>query len=137
MSITNSPFRTHAQPIKALTVLLGLLAVIPVAGFGSYSGAKLQSDCIAMTKPGSETGTEATSGNQARTHPPAFCDGYIQGISESQNGMGFCRRTAADRSVSFERDAILGYLAQHPERLQEPAHGLVLDALRHAFPCLH
>lgn len=114
-----------------------MAVVVPVAGFGSYSGADLQTDCTAMTKPRSETGSEPTSGNQARMHPPAFCDGYIQGISESQNGMEFCRRTAADRSLSFERDAILGYLAQHPQRLQEPAHGLVLDALRQAFPCLH
>ena len=65
----------------------------------------------------------------------SFCEGYIRGLSEANNGMGFCRRPAAERSPGFERETIHRFLASHPERLEEPAHQLVLDALRQDFPC--
>lgn len=80
---------------------------------------------------------EDQTSDSFRHHPgESFCEGYIRGLSEANNGMGFCRRTAAERSPGFEREAIQRFLASHPERLEEPAHQLVLDALRQDFPFL-
>ena len=60
----------------------------------------------------------------------------MRGLSGANNVMGFCRRTAAERFPGFERETIQRLLASHPARLQEPAHQLVLVALRQEFPCL-
>jgi hypothetical protein len=108
-----------------------LLALLPLSVFGATDGTRLQAYCtdqraIAHEKPA----------DLSRIPEIAFCEGYITAISEANNGMGYCRRTAAERSPGFEREAIERFLTAHPERLHEPAHQLVLDALRQAFPCL-
>jgi len=77
------------------------------------------------------------AGSSPHNFGTSFCEGYMRGLSGANNVMGFCRRTAAERSPGFEREDIQRLLASHPARLlQEPAHQLVLVALRQEFPCL-
>lgn len=103
-----------------------LLLLLPLSLSAGTKGTDLKGYCNELA---SNSGSHLHSG-------VSFCEGYIRGISEANNGMGFCRRTAAERSPGFEREAIQRFLANHSERLQEPAHQLVLDALRQDFPCL-
>lgn len=109
-----------------------LLALLPLSVFGATDGIRLQAYCADQRATTHEKPADPSSS----LPEIAFCEGYITAISEANNGMGYCRRTAAERSPGFEREAIQRFLAAHPERLHEPAHQLVLDALRQAFPCL-
>ena len=118
--------RSHAH--KRISFLLTLL---PLTAFGATDGAQLQAYCTDRSGAAREKPAEPS-----RLPDIAYCEGYITAISEANNGMGYCRRTAAERSPSFEREAVQHFLTAHPERLHEPAHQLVLDALRQKFPCL-
>lgn len=106
--------------------------MLPLSVFGATDGTRLQAYCADQRATTHEKPADPSSS----LPEIAFCEGYITAISEANNGMGYCRRTAAERSHGFEREAIQRFLAAHPERLHEPAHQLVLDALRQAFPCL-
>lgn len=108
-----------------------VLTLLPLTVLGATNGTRLQSYCKDHRGSGAEN-----SADPSRAPEIAFCEGYITAISEANNGMGYCRRTAAERSPSFEREALQRFLIAHPERLHEPAHQLVLDALRQNFPCL-
>lgn len=107
------------------------LALLPLSVFGATDGTRLQAYCTDQRAIAHKNPADLSSIPEI-----AFCEGYITAISEANNGMGYCRRTAAERSPGFEREAIERFLTAHPERLHEPAHQLVLDALRQAFPCL-
>ncbi len=108
-----------------------LLALLPLTVFGATDGTRLQAVCTDR-----HASNHKKPKDTSRLPEIAFCEGYITAISEANNGMGYCRRTAAERSTSFEREAIQRFFTAHPERLHEPAYQLVLDALRQAFPCL-
>ncbi len=116
---------------RSLKLITFLMALLPLTVFGATDGTRLLTVCADQRGTAHEKSTDSS-------HLPEiyFCEGYITAISEANNGMGYCRRTAAERSTSFEREAIQHFFTDHPERLHEPAHQLVLDALRQAFPCL-
>ena len=69
------------------------------------------SDCIAYV---------AGSADQAKLHvqgqPQRFC--MPEGVSLGQ-----------------QRDIVLGYLKQHPEKRQQPSGALIWQAMAEAFPC--
>ena len=108
------------------------LVLLPMTGLAGTDGSQLLTRCGAAPSVSARSNTAKPS----RTPETAWCEGYITGLSESHDGMGYCRRTQAERSPGFEREAVQRYLTDHRDRLHEPAATLVLDALRHAFPCL-
>jgi hypothetical protein len=108
------------------------LVLLPTIGFAGTDGAQLLARCDTVPSVSASSHPAESS----RTPETAWCEGYIAGLSESHDGMGYCRRTQAERSPGFEREAVQRYLTEHRDRLHEPADTLVLDALRHAFPCL-
>ena len=108
------------------------LVLLPAISLAGTDGAELLARCgVAPAASTSSNPAEPT-----RKTETAWCEGYITGVSESHDGMGYCRRTQADLSLGFEREAVQRFLAEHRNRLHEPAATLVLDALRQAFPCL-
>ena len=108
------------------------LAILPTIGFAGTDGVQLMARCDAA----SSVSASSRPAEPSRSPEAAWCEGYITGLSESNDGMGYCRRTQAERSPGFEREAVQRYLTDHRDRLHEPAATLVLDALRQAFPCL-
>ena len=108
------------------------LVLLPSIGFAGTNGAQLLARCDAAPS----VSASSNPAEPSRTPETAWCEGYITGLSESYVGMGYCRRTQAEHSTGFEREAVQRFLAEHRDRLHEPAATLVLDALRHAFPCL-
>ncbi len=108
------------------------LALLPAISLAGTDGAGLLARCGAAPA----ASTSSNPSEPTRNPETAWCEGYITGLSESHDGMGYCRRTQADRSPGFEREAVQRFLAEHRNRLHEPAATLVLDALRQAFPCL-
>ena len=108
------------------------LLLLPAIGLAGTDGSQLLTRCGAA--PSVSASSHPTE--PSRSPEAAWCEGYITGLSESHDGMGYCRRTQAERSPGFEREAVQRFLAEHRDRLHEPAAALVLDALRHAFPCL-
>jgi len=108
------------------------LAILPAVSLAGTDGARLLARCGAAPA----VSASSNPAEPSRIPATAWCEGYITGLSESHNGMGYCRRTQADRSPGFEREAVQRFLAKHRNRLHEPASTLVIDALRQAFPCL-
>ena len=108
------------------------LLLLPAIGLAGTDGSQLLARCGAA--PSVSASSRPTE--PSRSPEAAWCEGYITGLSESHDGMGYCRRTQAERSPGFEREAVQRFLAEHRDRLHEPAATLVLDALRQAFPCL-
>lgn len=108
------------------------LLLLPAIGLAETDGSQLLTRCGAAPSVSASSHTAKPS----RTPETAWCEGYITGLSESHDGIGYCRRTQAERSPGFEREAVQRYLTDHRDRLHEPAATLVLDALRQAFPCL-
>ena len=108
------------------------LLLLPAIGLAGTDGFQLLARCGAA--PSVSASSRPTE--PSRSPEAAWCEGYITGLSESHDGMGYCRRTQAERSPGFEREAVQRFLAEHRDRLHEPAATLVLDALRQAFPCL-
>ena len=108
------------------------LVLLPTTGLAGTDGVQLMARCDAAPS----VSASSKPAEPSRTPETAWCEGYIPGLSESHDGMGYCRRTQAERSPGFEREAVQRFLAEHRNRLHEPAAALVLDALRHAFPCL-
>ena len=118
------------ETLKQLTLLL--LIALPASGYGKTDGFRLLELCKSARPRHSALSTRIS-----RNADVAYCEGFITAISESRDGMSFCRRTAADRSPGFEREVITDYLSGHPERLKEPATDLVLQGLERLFPCVH
>ena len=108
------------------------LILLPTIVLARTDGAQLLARCSAAPS----VSASSNPAEPSRTPETAWCEGYITGFSESHDGMGYCRRTQAERSSGFERESVQRFLAEHHERLHEPAATLVLDALRNAFPCL-
>ncbi len=73
--------------------------------------------------------------------PTTFRDGYCMGITEGVIALArqrslnaFCAPEPTGEVILLR--ALLKYLDAHPERLNESAEVLVLDALGEIYPCL-
>lgn len=88
-----------------------------------------------------------------------FCAGYVMGTWDGMifaGAMGYYlgaeQPTSADEATNFAysllnacpatgsdyvqtRDVVVAFLRDHPERRHETARGLLLDAMKEAFPC--
>ena len=66
-----------------------------------------------------------------------YCYGYVAGTWHAFRSIAgqkwFCE--PSDATVTKMVDAVVAYLAEHPERLRESALLLTLDAFKKAFPC--
>lgn len=66
-----------------------------------------------------------------------YCYGYVTGTWHAFRSIAgqewFCE--PGDATVKMMVDAVVAYLAKHPQRLRESALLLTLDAFKEAFPC--
>ena len=63
-----------------------------------------------------------------------FCFGYVIGVADS-NALLICAPRNAGVTQGQFRDIAKKYLNDNPALLHRDADGLVLDALKKAFPC--
>ena len=59
---------------------------------------------------------------------------YLMGVADVMQGVSSCP-TPNDRAGSATLDAVVKYIADHPDRLSSSAAIVVKDALHDAFPC--
>ena len=60
-------------------------------------------------------------------------DGYVMGVANTFNGSAWCSRSGV--TIGQMLDVVSKYLRDTPEKLDEDASVLILDALGKAFPC--
>lgn len=118
---------------QSLGLLLGTLMV---------GGAGAEPDVMAR-RPAAELlrACEALPEGPEATRCLAFVEGFLWGHGwaawRASRDMYFCLPGAEEGTVSA-RDvipAIVAYLKDHPERLDQPAHLMLFTALSSTFPC--
>ena len=62
---------------------------------------------------------------------------YAQGTAELQEKVPPFRKSCIDWNIQYQEAAkiVVRFARQNPDELGQDAHGLVLRALNHAFPC--
>lgn len=62
---------------------------------------------------------------------------YAQGTSELKEKVAPFRKSCIDWNLRYQEAAkiVVSFARKHPDELGQDAHGLVLRALNHAFPC--
>ena len=77
-----------------------------------------------------------TTGSELMQHclsaPDNFCGGYIGGVIDTSHAL-FCFPSAVSKRQII--NITIMYLRDHPEKLDLYAPGLVIRAMRDAFPC--
>ncbi|GAA0221535.1 hypothetical protein GCM10009125_08290 [Castellaniella daejeonensis] len=66
-------------------------------------------------------------------HDEAFLIGYIAGASDVGDGLTFC--SPPNAKLGQLMGVVRKYLLANPEKWNQPAGLLVLEALKQAFPC--
>ncbi|MFH2045987.1 MAG: Rap1a/Tai family immunity protein [Pseudomonadota bacterium] len=119
-------------------LLIALTIVLFAAAPSFADGNKLLRGCQHMLDA-----AEGKDVDIAGALSGGFCVGYLQGMADlniiysvvlkDKKEIFFC----IPEGVSHEQKArvIVKYLRDHPNKLHEHECGLVLDALREAFPC--
>jgi hypothetical protein len=71
----------------------------------------------------------------------AFCMGYIQGVTHTENGISLSITPMTklcipdDVTLSQLKDVLIAYLKDRPEERHWAAWSLVHNAINDAFPC--
>ena len=77
-----------------------------------------------------------TTGNDLMQHciaaPDSFCAGYVGGVIDTSHAL-FCFPPVVTKRQIINITIL--YLRDHPEKLHLFAPGLVIKAMRAAFPC--
>ncbi len=62
---------------------------------------------------------------------------YAQGTSSLKEKVPPFRKTCIDWNIQYQKAAkiVVKFARQNPDELNQDAHGLVLRALNHTFPC--
>ncbi|WP_455198125.1 Rap1a/Tai family immunity protein [Kaarinaea lacus] len=62
---------------------------------------------------------------------------YAQGTAAIQGNVPPFRKSCIDWNIQYQKAAkiVLAYARQNPDELSQDAHGLVLRALNHTYPC--
>ena len=98
--------------------------------------------CVMFAAPVQATEERAwlsfETGNQlytdCQTKPPNYCMGYIMGVIDSLIVFDyFCLPERATQGQL--RDVVVKYLDEHPAERHQRGDGLVLTAIKMAFPC--
>ena len=71
------------------------------------------------------------SGNDI--HDAMACLSYVAGVHDSMRGMLFCTPDQFDNGQATEMTK--KYIRSHPDKLNQPAARIIIEALSGAFPC--
>jgi hypothetical protein len=69
----------------------------------------------------------------ANVYKAGLYDGYVRAVAEMFDGSAWCSRPGV--TVGQFMDVVSKFLRDTPEKLDEHASVLILDALAKAFPC--
>lgn len=113
--------------MRKLLIALSFLAVIQPCQ--AIDGKTLKEWCHAAV--------EKTIGDTPTTFRDGYCMGMTEGVialARQRSLNAFCAPEPTGEAILLR--ALLKYLDTHPERLNESAEVLVLDALGEVYPCL-
>ena len=119
------------KPTLPVVVLLALLAAAPAAGQDAYTGHNLLTRC--------EWYLEAigdASLARAEWFEAGVCTGMVRAAAfagETSQNVSLC--VPDPNNMEEQVLAVVEYLNDHPEKLDEPDLALILQALVDAFPC--
>ncbi len=123
------------RPNLEMRSLRGPLLLLCVAGPGMFkpcqaafiSGDVLRQYCEADDR----VLQKRASGNDI--HDAMACLSYVAGVHDSMRGMLFCTPDQFDNGQATEMTK--KYIRAHPEKLNQPAARINIDALSTTYPC--
>ncbi len=138
--------------------LIGALAGVVAAGFGGMAVLRAMPDALALAGPEATALAAVPLSRQPASVLLARCERVVAGAGIEDRGAGECvafvdgfvwghgwRAWRDDADMYFcppetapvaeAIPAVVTYLREHPERLDQPSHVMLFVALRSVWPC--
>ncbi|MCZ4330965.1 Rap1a/Tai family immunity protein [Castellaniella denitrificans] len=117
----------RSQGFAAILLVFGLALSCPVASAGFVDGYQLKkwSDGSDRVQHGSKQSLDLAD--------ESYLIGYISGISDFGDGLIFC--SPSNARLGQLMGVTRKHLLANPEKWNQPAAMLVVEALMQAFPC--